>query len=85
MFSRALFLLLPLAVATGCAANGIAPTAESGPGSQPSLALEGTKKIMTKQAPDALIAPDMSTCRVAPDVFSNAAVGSYFRCRWVRN
>jgi hypothetical protein len=79
--------LVPVLVLTmGCVANGpriAQPTVESGT-REPVLSPEDTRKVMTKQGPDALIAPDGSTCRVAPDVFASTKVGSFFRCRWVR-
>jgi hypothetical protein len=88
MFSRTHLLLSALALATGCRVNGpvIGQTADRPrPTREPVLASEVTLEVMTKQAPDALIAPDGSTCRVSPDVYASTRVGSLFRCRWLRN
>ena len=88
MFSRAHSLLLALVLSSACRLNGpvIGQTAGSqGPTREPVLTSEVTLEVMTKRAPDALIAPDGSSCRVAPDVYANTSVGSRFRCRWLRN
>jgi hypothetical protein len=88
MFSPTHLLILAVAVATGCRVNGpvIGQTADSRrPTREPVLASEVTLEVMAKRAPDALIAPDGSTCRVAPDVYASTRVGSLFRCRWLRN
>lgn len=88
MFSRAPLLLLALALVMGCRLNGPAIGQTGGdirPTREPVLAAEATLEVMTKQAPDALIARDGSSCRVAPDVYANTKVGSLFRCRWLRN
>jgi len=88
MFSRAHLLPLALLLSSACRMNGpvIGQTASSpGPTREPVLASEVTLEVMTKQAPDALIARDGSSCRVAPDVYANTGVGSMFRCRWLRN
>jgi hypothetical protein len=79
----ALLLLLP---ASACRLNGPAMghTADTRPTNEPALASEVTLEVMTKQAPDALLSRDGSTCRVAPDVYASTRVGSMFRCRWVR-
>ena len=72
---------------TGCLAHGLKvaePTRASGT-HEPVLSPEDTRKVMTKQPPDALIAPDGSTCRVAPDVYASTKLGSFFRCRWVQS
>jgi hypothetical protein len=85
MISRVAFIVLTSGLATGCLGHGARigqPTATSGT-REPVLSAEDTRKVMTKQAPDALIAPDGSSCRVAPDVFASTKVGSFFRCRWV--
>jgi hypothetical protein len=86
MISRVALVVLTLGFVTGCLAHGTRvgqPTATSST-REPVLSPEDTRKVMTKQAPDALIAPDGSTCRVAPDVFASTKTGSFFRCRWVR-
>ena len=87
MFFRAPLVLLALALGMGCRVNGpvIGQTADTRPTQDPALAREVTLEVMTKQAPDALIARDGSTCRVAPDVYTSTRVGSMFRCRWLRN
>ena len=88
MFCRAPLLVLALAVGAGCRVNGpvIGQTAESGrPTREPVLAAEVTLEVVTKKAPDALIARDGSSCRVAPDVYASTREGSLFRCRWLRN
>ena len=87
MSFRACLLVVALGLGTGCRFNGpvIGQTADSRrPTREPVLASEVTLEVMTKRAPDALIAPDGSTCRVAPDVYSNTRVGSLVRCRWAR-
>jgi hypothetical protein len=78
-----LLLLLP---ASACSLNGpaIGHTADTRPTNEPTLGSEITLEVMTKQSPDALLARDGSTCRVAPDVYASTKVGSMFRCRWVR-
>jgi hypothetical protein len=87
MFSRALLVLLAFAFAAGCRLNGpaIGQTADVRPTREPALAAEVTLEVVAKQAPDALIAPDGSSCRVAPEVYSGTSVGTLFRCRWSRN
>jgi hypothetical protein len=88
MFSRTHLLLLAFALATGCRVNGpvIGQTADSRrPTREPVLASEVTLEVITKRAPDALIARDGSTCRVSPDVYASTRVGSLARCRWLRN
>jgi hypothetical protein len=85
--SHARFLVVALVLATGCRVNGpvIGQTAGSRPTREPVLASEVTLEVISKRAPHALIAPDGSTCRVAPDVYDNTRVGSMFRCRWLRS
>ena len=88
MLSHTRSALLAVAFATGCRLNGpvIGQTADIGrPTRDPALAAEVTLKVVTKRAPDALIAQDGSTCRVAPDVYADTRVGSFFRCRWLRS
>jgi hypothetical protein len=88
MFFRAHLLLLALVLVISCRINGpaIGQTGDSRrPTREPVLASEVTLEVITKRAPDALIAPDGSTCRVSPDVYANTRVGSMFRCRWSRN
>jgi hypothetical protein len=84
---HARFLLVALLVGAGCRLNGpvIGQTAGSRPTREPVLASEVTLEVISKRAPDALIAPDGSSCRVAPDVYANTRVGSMFRCRWLRS
>jgi hypothetical protein len=88
MFFRAHLFVLALVLGTGCRVNGpvIGQTADSRrPTREPVLASEVTLEVITKRAPDALIARDGSTCRVSPDVYASTRVGSLFRCRWLRN
>ena len=87
MLSTTRLLALVLLLGTGCRLNGpvIGQTAGSRPTREPVLASEVTLEVISKRAPDALIAPDGSSCRVAPDVYANTRVGSMFRCRWLRN
>jgi hypothetical protein len=87
MFSSARLLVFALLLGTACRVNGpvIGQTAGNRPTREPVLASEVTLEVKAKRAPDALIAPDGSNCRVAPDVFANTRVGSMFRCRWLRN
>jgi hypothetical protein len=88
MFSRPHWLVFALVLATGCRVNGpvIGQTADSRqPTRDPVLASEVTLEVITKRAPDALIAPDGSACRVSPDVYASTRVGSLVRCRWLRN
>ena len=87
MFFRAGLLVVALGFGTGCRFNGpvIGQTADGRrPTREPVLASEVTLEVVTKRPPDALIARDGSTCRVAPDVYANTRVGSLARCRWVR-
>ena len=74
---RALVLLLAIALGFGCRANG--PVI----GQTGVLGAEVTLEVVSKRAPEALIARDGSTCRVAPDVYASTRVGSMFRCRWI--
>lgn len=87
MVPRVPLFLLTLAFAIACRLNG--PVVGQGAGvrgtREPVIAAEVTLEVMTKQAPDALIARDGSTCRVAPDVYESTRVGSMFRCRWFKN
>ena len=88
MFSRAHLLVLALLLATACRLNGPVVGQTAGgqrPTREPVLASEVTLEVITKRAPDALIAPDGSSCRVGPDVYASTRVGSMFRCRWSRN
>lgn len=75
-----------LLLETACRLNApvIGQTADPRSGRDPSLGAEVTLEVMTKQPPYDLIARDGSTCRVAPDVFASARVGSMFRCPWVK-
>lgn len=87
MSFRTLLVLLALAPAAGCRLNGpvIGQTADIRPTREPVLAAEVTLEVMTKRAPDTLVARDGSNCLVGPDVYASTSVGSLFRCRWVRN
>jgi hypothetical protein len=88
MFFRAYFPVFALVLGTSCRINGpvVGQTAENrGSARDPVLASEVTLQVTTKRAPDALIAPDGSSCRVSPDVYASTRVGSLFRCRWLRN
>lgn len=78
------FLVLVLAAACRPHAPVVGETTRVGPTNEPVLAPESTREVMAKQAPDALIARDGSSCRVAPDVYTSTSTGSLFRCRWVR-
>jgi len=79
-----LFMAGGLLVA-GCRVNGPVGdhpgTAMTSP--DPSLASETTREVLTKHAPDMLIARDGSSCRVGAAVFEATAIGSQFRCPWV--
>jgi hypothetical protein len=87
MFSRGRLLAFVILAGVGCRLNGpvIGQTAGSRPTREPVLASEVTLEVISKRDPDTLIAPDGSTCRVAPDVYGSTRVGSMFRCRWWRN
>jgi hypothetical protein len=87
MSYRTLLLLPLLVLSMGCRLNGpvIGQTADVRPTREPVLAAEVTLEVMTKRAPDTLLARDGSNCIVAPDVYASTQVGSLFRCRWVRN
>jgi len=41
-----------------------------------------TKRVLTKQAPSTLIAPDGTICRVSPDRFKDTQVGRDTACEW---
>jgi hypothetical protein len=86
MLARSPLALLAIALVTACQTNGpvIGQTSDIRPTREPVLAAEVTLEVVTKRAPDALIARDGSTCRVAPDVYASTRVGSLFRCRWLR-
>jgi hypothetical protein len=69
----------------GCRFNGPVGdhpgTAVTAP--DPSLMTETTREVLTKRAPDTLVARDGSSCRVAADVYAATAIGSQFRCPWI--
>jgi hypothetical protein len=82
-------LVLLVAIATtaaaGCRLNG--PVGDH-PGQiatspEPTLVTETTREVLTKRAPDTLVARDGSSCRVATAVYAATAVGTQFRCPWV--
>ena len=50
---------------------------------EPALVTETTREVLTKRAPDTLIARDGSSCRVGPAVYKATAAGAQFRCPWV--
>jgi hypothetical protein len=41
-----------------------------------------TKKVVTKRAPETLLAEDGTICRVSPDRFEATASGSAVLCNW---
>ena len=86
MLSAARFLAFIILLASACRVNGpvIGQTAGSLPTREPVIASEVTLEVISKREPDTLIAPDGSTCRVAPDVYGRTRIGSVFRCRWLR-
>jgi hypothetical protein len=71
-------LLLALALFIGCRTNGPVMGQTAG------ISTEVTLEVVSKRPPEALVARDGSTCRVAPDVYARTVVGSMFRCRWSR-
>ena len=79
MLSRTLLPLLALALCIGCRTNGPVMGQTAG------ISTEVTLEVVSKRSPDALVARDGSTCRVAPDVYARTIVGSMFRCRWSRS
>jgi len=78
MLSRTLLPLLALALGIGCRTNGPVIGQTAG------MSTEVTLEVVSKRPPEALIARDGSSCRVAPDVYARTVVGSMFRCRWSR-
>ena len=78
MLPRTTPLLLALALCIGCRTNGPVIGQTAG------ISTEVTLEVVSKRPPEALIARDGSTCRVAPDVYARTVVGSMFRCRWSR-
>ena len=50
---------------------------------EPALVSETAREVLTKRAPDTLVARDGSSCRVEAKVYAATAVGSQFRCPWV--
>lgn len=50
---------------------------------EPALISATTREVLTKRAPDTLVAKDGSSCRVGPDVYAATAAGTQFRCPWV--
>jgi hypothetical protein len=69
----------------GCRLNG--PVGDH-PGTmatspEPALVSETTREVLTKRAPDTLIARDGSSCRVGATVYAATGVGSQFLCPWV--
>lgn len=79
MLSRTLLPPLALALCIGCRTNGPVMGQTAG------ISTEVTLEVVSKRSPDALVARDGSTCRVAPDVYARTIVGSMFRCRWSRS
>lgn len=87
LMSRRTILTFVLAgiAAAGCHVNG--PVGDH-PGAmatspEPALASETTREVLSKRAPDTLVARDGSSCRVEAKVYAATAAGSQFRCRWV--
>ena len=78
MRSRTPPLLVALALGVGCRTNGPVIGQTAG------ISTEVTLEVVSKRPPEALVARDGSTCRVAPDVYARTVVGSMFRCRWSR-
>ena len=81
--------ILSLAIAgtavTACRLNG--PVGDH-PGTmatspEPALVAATRREVLTKRAPDTLIARDGSSCRVEAKVYVATTVGSQFRCPWV--
>lgn len=83
--SSTLSLALAVSALCGCRLNG--PVGDHpgtmAPSREPALISETTREVLTKRAPDTLIARDGSSCRVGADVFAATAPGSQFRCPWV--
>jgi len=80
-----LWLALAASVLAGCQLNG--PVGDH-PGTvatspEPALAAATTREVLTKRAPDTLIARDGSSCRVGATVYAATAAGGQFRCPWV--
>ncbi len=71
----ALFLLLLAGCAPG---TGLGPQPDRFGGAV------STKQVVTKRAPETLLAEDGSACRVSPDRFAGTAVGDLVRCAWRR-
>ena len=41
-----------------------------------------TKRVMTKQPPETLVAEDGTVCRVSPDRYKDTAAGARVECDW---
>jgi hypothetical protein len=85
MVRSVFWVAIAATAAAGCRVNG--PVGDH-PGTmatspEPALATETTREVLTKRAPDTLIARDGSSCRVGPTVYEATAVGTQFRCPWV--
>jgi len=85
MVRPVLLIAIATTVAAGCRLNG--PVGDH-PGTmatspEPALVTETTREVLTKRAPDTLIARDGSSCRVGPTVYAATAAGAQFRCPWV--
>jgi len=87
MVRPVLFVAIAATAVAGCRLNG--PVGDH-PGRiatspEPALVTETTREVLTKRAPDTLIARDGSSCRVAATVYAATAAGTRFRCPWVPN
>lgn len=76
---------LAAAAVSGCRVRGPVGDHSGTPATSPDPALVSatTREVLTKRAPDTLIARDGSSCRVEAKVFAATAIGSQFRCPWV--
>lgn len=86
MIRSTMFSLAVASIAvTACRLNGPvgdhAGTLATSP--EPAPVAATTREVLTKRAPDTLVARDGSSCRVEAKVYAATTVGSQFRCPWV--
>lgn len=84
MTKRALIATLSLLLAA--CMSGRRTTVEPRPGGGVNVRQGGigwaTKRILTKQPPETVIADDGTVCRVAADRYKASVAGSDFACDW---
>jgi hypothetical protein len=85
MIRSVLWVAIVGATTAGCRLNGLVGDhpGRMAKSPEPALVTETTREVLTKRAPDTLMARDGSSCRVEPTAYAATAVGTQFRCPWV--